>query len=126
MATTVLSNLPSENNPDSASKTLLYFNDYASAGQEYAAADVDATVGFMKNKGFGDQASLITAMILLKQAKIDSIPVWKLIETLSGLETIQLSALVGEILNSNRIPTSSLGFRVAEVRNEFQTRNILP
>lgn len=126
MTTEVLSNLPSESNPDSATKTLMYFNDYGNAGQEYAAADVDATVGFMKNKGFGDQASLITSMILLKQAKIDKIPVWKLIETLSGLETIQLSALVGEILNSNRIPTSSLGFRVAEVRNEFQSRNILP
>jgi hypothetical protein len=124
MATNVLTNLPAPQSNDSASKTKLYFNQYGDSGQQFNAADVDATIGFLQNKGFGNQAATITAMVLLTQAKIDGLNVFSLLETLKGLETLQLSALVGQILNNNRSPTSSLGYRTAAVKNTYQERNI--
>jgi hypothetical protein len=119
------SNLPWTNSSDSASGTKLYFDQYGEFPLEFSAADVDSVTGFFKARGFGDEAAITTAMIILKQAKIDDMPVFKLIDTLSGLERIQLSALVGEILNNNRSNTSTLGFKVASVDKANQTRNIV-
>jgi hypothetical protein len=51
-------------------------------------------------------------------------PIFKLLDTLSGMEGLQLSALVGEILNNNRPASSSLGFRVASASKQSQVRNI--
>jgi len=121
----ILSNLPKKENNDSASGTRLYFDRYGELPLEFPGADVDAAVGFLKSRGFGDEAAVITSVILLKQAKLDEMPVWKLLETLRGLKNLELSALVGQILNNNRSATSTLGFRLQETRNELQVRNIV-
>jgi hypothetical protein len=118
-------NLPQAQKNDSATKSLQYFNEYGQEGLEFKAEDVDATIGFLKGKGFGEQASIVTGIVLLKQAKLDNVPVYKLLDSLEGLETLQLSSIVGDILNQNRFPTSALGFRTAKLLNEEQQRIIL-
>ncbi len=123
--TTSKTNLPWTTPVDSALGTRLYFDQYGQAPLEFNANDVDSVVGFFKNKGFGDEAAQNTAMVLLKQAKIDEMPVFKLIDTLKSFEGIQLSALVGEILNNNRANTSTLGFKMKMVDKANQTRNIV-
>jgi len=123
---TTYSNLPQEvQSSDSATKSLKYFNQYGEKGLEFRAEDVDATIGFLKGKGFGEQAAVVTGVILLKQAKIDNVPVYELLDSLEGLESLQLSSLVGNILNENRYPTSLLGFRIQKVRSAEQERIIL-
>lgn len=123
---TTYSNLPQEvQSNDSATKSLKYFNQYGEKGLEFRAEDVDATIGFLKGKGFGEQAAVVTGVILLKQAKIDNVPVYELLDSLEGLESLQLSSLVGDILNQNRYPTSLLGFRIQKVRSSEQERIIL-
>jgi len=122
---TVLSNLPAPPSTDSSDFSKTYFNNYANKGEEYNASDVDSTVGYLRSKGFGDQASIITSIILLKQAKQENIPVYALLDTLKGLQELQLSSIVSTVLNQNRSVTSVLGFRFATVENQFQTRNIL-
>jgi len=122
------SNLPASattKSQDSALRSLLYFNQYGQQGLEFRAEDVDATIGFLKGKGFAEQAAVVTGVILLKQAKLDNIPVYQLLDSLEGLESLQLSSIVGDILNENRFPTSLLGFRITKVRNEEQERIIL-
>lgn len=123
--TSTKSNLPWTTPVDSALGTRLYFDQYGQAPLEFSATDVDAVMGFFKGKGFGDEAAQTTSMILLKQAKIDNMPVFKLLDTLKGFEGLQLSALVGEILNNNRANTSTLGFKMAAVDKANQTRNIV-
>ena len=122
MSTPTYSNLPPVTKTDSASKTLLYFSNYADKGQEYKAEDVDSTVGFLSSKGFSNTAATTTAMVLLKQAKIDGISTYSLLETLKGLENLQLSFLVGQILNQNRSPTSALGYRATATVQTYQNR----
>jgi hypothetical protein len=63
-------------------------------------------------------------MVLLRQSKQDNIPVFKLLDTLDTLQTLELSALVSEILNQNRSQTSRLGFKVAVSANQQKIRNI--
>jgi hypothetical protein len=122
----VLSNLPVADSADSADFAKTYFNYYADAGNEFNANDVEATIGYLKSAGFGEQAAIVTSSILLKQAKQENIPVYSLLDTLKGLESLELSTIVSTVLNQNRSVTSVLGFRFATIENQFQTRNILP
>ena len=123
--TTVRSNLPYAAPNDSAAGTKLYFDQYGQVPLEFSGADVDAVIGFFKSKGFGEQAAQSTGMIILKQAKIDNMPVFELLDTLKNFEGLQLSTLVGEILNNNRSNSSTLGFKVVSVDKYNQTRNIV-
>ena len=116
-------NLPSQQLEDSAAGTKLYFDTYGEQPLEFPANDVAATIAFFKDAGFDDDAALVTAMTVLRQAKIDTTPIFQILDTLKKFQTIELSQLVGEILNNNRVPTSTLGFRVANVIPN-QSRNI--
>lgn len=116
-------NLPIETKEDSAAGTKLYFDSYGEEPLEFNSNDVDAATTFFRKAGFDEDAALVVSMTLLKQAKLDSIPIYQILDTIGGFESLALSRLVGEILNNNRIPTSTLGFRVAEVIPN-QSRNI--
>jgi hypothetical protein len=122
----VTSNLPQSPQSDSALGTRLYFDRYGDIPLEFSAADVDSTVGFLKSRGFSDDAAILTSVILLKQAKLDQLPITELLDTLKGLKNLELSTLVGEVLNNNRTPTSTLGFKLQSTVNELQARNVVP
>jgi hypothetical protein len=51
--------------------------------------------------------------------------VFELLDTLKGLTELQLSNVVTEILNVNRSKISTLGFKIADLRNQFEKRNIV-
>jgi hypothetical protein len=110
MATT---NLPSKDIDDSAAGTKLFFDTYGQQPLEFNATEVDATVAFFKKKGFDNDAALVVSTVLLKQAKLDGTPIFRLLDTLSDFNGLQLSALVSEVLNNNRVPTSTLGYKIA-------------
>jgi hypothetical protein len=118
-------NLPSTISTDSATATKLFFDAYGEQPLEFNSTDVDATVGFFESKGFDRDAATITAVTLLKQAKIESQPIFQILDTLKGFSSLQISALVAEILNNNRPSTSTLGLRVVNSNRISQIRNIL-
>ena len=118
------SSLPPRDIEDSAAATRLFFDTYGTIPSEYNATEVDAAVGFFTARGFTKTAAISTSMALLRQAKADNIPVFKLLDTLKKLQGIELSQLVGEILNNSRDATSTLGFRVNSVTKNSLTRNI--
>jgi hypothetical protein len=60
---------------------------------------------------------------LLKQAKLDKIPVFQLLDTLKSLNGVELSAIIAEILNNNRPSSSALGYRSPSV-DVYKTRNV--
>ena len=120
MATT---NLPNRILEDSAAGTKLFFDTYGQQPLEFSSNDVNVTVAFFTSRGFDNDAALVTSTVLLKQAKIDQTPITALLDTLSGFTDLELSQLVGEVLNNNRTPTSTLGFKVVSVKPN-QTRNI--
>jgi hypothetical protein len=117
-------NLPAQPITDSAAATKLFFDSYGEQPLEFNAAEVDACIAFFIKKGFDNDAAIVVAAALLKQAKLDNLPIYNVLDSLAGFDELQISILVGEILNNNRVPTSTLGFRTTPVRPN-QTRNIV-
>ena len=118
-------NLPPKPLNDSAAGTRLFYDTYGETPLQFNASDVETTIGFFTDLGFALESAKITAMSILKQAKFDGTPVNSILDRIKSFNTTQVSALVSEILNNNRVPTSILGY-ASEKSNDFKTRNIAP
>ena len=92
---------------------------------QFNANDYDAAVAFFVKRGFDRQPAEETAYIILQQAKIDSVPVMEIIDTLTKADPVQLSELVTIILNTNRFKTSKLGVRKTRDSKDVVSRNII-
>lgn len=120
------SNLPqAPEDTDSGQAVKLFFNNYFNQTVTFPASEIDAVVGFFKKRGFDDLASNSTSIVLLQQAKLDEVNVFQLLDTLKGLNELQLSAVVAEVLNYNRQKNSTLGFRVEDTSELLEKRNVL-
>lgn len=119
-----VTNLPLKVNEDSAAGTKLFFDTYGEAPLEFNATEVDACVSFFVKKGFDDDAALVVSSVLLRQAKIDGTRIFTLLDTLTGFDAIDLSALVSQVLNNNRVPTSTLGYKTTTQAQPTLERNI--
>ena len=84
--------------------TLVYFNNfYNSNGSiSYTQNEIDAVVGYFLKRGFEKTAAINTGGVILEQSKRDSVPIFKLLDTLKGVNDVQLSNLVAQIINQNR------------------------
>ena len=91
---------------------------------EFNASEYDAVVGFFEGKDYNKESAKSLAYILLRQARIDAVPVFEVLDSLSGTTPVQLSQLVTEILNSNRYKTSVLGYRNERTTQDYISRNI--
>jgi hypothetical protein len=109
---------------DSANETKQFFDKYFIDSVSYPSNQVDAVVGFFKKRGFDDVAANSVASILLQQAKVDNVNVFKLLDTLKGLESRQLSSVISQVLNANRSKVSTIGYRNTEKQVPLETRNI--
>jgi hypothetical protein len=94
---------------DSSQETLKVFDAYTTAPLNVDSATFDAMTGFFASRGFGEDSASSMAYIIIKQAILDKYKPFQLLETLKGLNDIEISALITEILNYNRFKTSSLG-----------------
>lgn len=132
MSNTPISNLPLQGtldlkNRDSAYLAKKFFSTYYSSGISISVEILDATVSFFEGRGFSTTAAQSISTVLLSQAKIDKINVFTLLDTLKGLNEVQLSRIVREVLNYNRLRISVLGDRIDNGNNvEYEKRNILP
>lgn len=112
-------------NETSQELTQKFFDNYYNKQIPYKASEVDAVIGYFLKRGFEKVAAVNTASILLQQASIDQLTVFQLIDTLKGVNDVQLSNIVAQILNLNRSKTSTVGFRVPEATQLFDQRQIL-
>jgi hypothetical protein len=119
-------NIPQQNISDSAAATLKVFDQFGQPTITLEAGAVDACTGFFESRGFDRSSSETIAYIILKQAKIDGYSPFQILDTLNGLDKIQISALVTEILNYNRFKTSSLGMAQTFIPVQEIQRNIAP
>jgi hypothetical protein len=120
--TTTYSNLPQ---PSSKNSTIQALDAYYSKPFELDANTFNAMVGFFENKGFQQASAESTAVVIMKQAKLDGYNPMTILDTLKGLESVEISALVGEILNYNRLKTSLLGYANQFTPSPEITRNIV-
>ena len=118
-------NLPAKPKNDSASDIKRYFNTYYGKELAFPSNDVDAVIGFLESKGFERSSAVSTGTIILQQAKIDGVKVFELLDTLKGLDKLQLSYTVTQVLNFNRQKISTLGYKVGNEQKPTEARNIM-
>jgi len=121
---TVNTNL--ETNKPVYTETKTFFNKYYTSELSYPASEIDAVISFFTKRGFDQKPAISVATVILQQAKLENVPVFQVLDTLKGLEDVQISAVVAEVVNLNRPITSVIGNR--NITNEIKsldTRNIL-
>ena len=106
-------------------KVTEFFDQYFDQKLSFPSNQVDAVIGFFTKRGFDVEAAISVSTTLLQQAKIDNVNVFKLLDTLKGLDSVQLSSIVAEVLNYNRSKTSTLGFKRTEIVDKLEKRNIV-
>lgn len=128
-----MSTLPTSNLPippvalDSSDSARKYFNTYYQQGYTVDSNTLDAAIAFFTGNGFDQTAAESITTVLISQAKAQKINVFQLIDTLKTLNGLELSIVVQEILNSNRLRISCLGSRFDNTKNlDFELRNVLP
>jgi hypothetical protein len=109
----------------SSNQTVQAFDNYYSAPIELNASVVAAMTGYFTNRGFGEVSAESIAVTIIKQAKKDNYNPMQILDTLKGLNDVELSGLVSEILNYNRFKSSSLGYAQTFQPNPDIARNII-
>jgi hypothetical protein len=117
------SNLPSI--VDQTDSTVQAFNAYFTQPVELNSATLAAMTAFFTSRQFGQISAQSIATTIMMQAKKDGYNPLKILDTLKGLNDLELSALVSEILNYNRFKTSSLGTAQTFVPNSEIYRNVV-
>ena len=118
-------NLPPQTTNNSSQEFKQIFDKYYINQISFPSSQIDAVVGFFLQHGFDPESARSTGIVLLNQAREDSVNVFELIDTLKTLSDIQLSQVVAQILNAYREKVSVLGYRVAGIVDEYESRNIL-
>jgi len=121
-----MNNLPSKLITDSAKATRIFFARYGQLGTEFKADDVAAAIGFFQSREFETDVAISAALEVLKSAKQDKRSVFLLLDTLTEFNGVQLSVIVSKVLNQNRLPISTLGFRSDLGITDSISRNIRP
>jgi hypothetical protein len=117
-------NLPPATTSDSAEEVRNFFDKYFLHQITFPTNQIDAIVGFFLKRGFDDNAARSTSIVLLNQARLENVSPFKLVDTLKGLTTAQLSNVVTEVLNAYRDRSSSLGFKLTTTEDTAESRNI--
>jgi hypothetical protein len=118
----IYSNLPPSTLP--VNSTIQAFDNYYSQPLELDAGTYTAMVGFFTGRGFDKTAADNIAVIILRQSKLDGFNPMKVLDTIRTLNSVEISALVSEIINYNRFKTSFLGYALNFVPDNGVTRNI--
>jgi len=118
-------NLPKSKSTDSADKTKLAFTNYFNKPLSFPSNEVDAVIGFFSKRDFDESAAIAVGTVIMQQAKLDGIKVFKILDTLKGLNELQLSVVVTEIMNYNREKISTIGFKIEDIVERTEARNII-
>lgn len=122
MTSALYSNIPINN----SGHQIISYDTLYSPPLEVETGVLTSIKGFFTSKGFDDISSETIAITLIKQAKLDNYNPMQLLDTLKGLSSVEISALVGEIINFNRFKTSFLGYARQFTPNSEVKRNVIP
>lgn len=127
MSTVPFSNLPNPQAPiDIGDSGRKFFNTYYQKGFSVSGDVLDACISFFVSRGFDETAATSISGVLISQAKLQNVDVFSILDTLKTLKGIELSNVVKEILNNNRLRISTLGTKFDNTNSiDFELRNVL-
>ena len=101
------SNLPADRATQSSDQTVQIFNNYYKEPIALNNSELVAMTGYFQKRGFEPVAAESAATIILTQAAQDGYNGMQVMGTLSGLSSVEISGLVAEIMNFNRVKSNS-------------------
>ena len=120
-----LTNLPTTTTNSHGSEVKLILDKTFQTQVSFPSNEIDVVLGFFIKNGFDESSAQNITIVLLNQAKLDNVNIFTILDTLKTLNTVQLSQVVTQILNSYREKTSTLGYRIAPNINNLEKRNVL-
>jgi len=118
-----MSNLPRpEINSDTEVRD--FFDGYFIQPISFPSNELDATIGYFKGRGFDDVSANAVSVVILRQAKVDNIKIFELLDSLKNISDVKLLGAVVEILNYDREAVSVLGYRFPKEFDSYESRNI--
>ena len=119
-------NLPTQTIKRASDKEVRqFFNQYFTKKISYPTNEVNAVIAFFEKRGFGKESAIAVSSVLLQQAKVDNVKIFKVLDTLEGLDEVKLSAVVAEVMNYSRSKTSSVGYKRENTVDKLERRNII-
>lgn len=109
---------------DSGKEVRQLFDRYFTKQISLTSNEVDTVVGFFTKRKFTKDAAISVATVILQQAKAENKKVFEIVDTLEGLDEVQLSRLVSAILNNNRSRISALGYKNDYTIQTTENRNV--
>jgi len=126
MPNKIYTNIPIERKSDSATLTRQYFDEYF---DKPVQIDNNALILFkahFEKRGFDKASAETISAVINIQAKQDGLNPMTILDTLLGLDNVEVNGLITQILNFNRFKSSALGIYVAPTSSDEAHRNILP
>jgi Glu-tRNA(Gln) amidotransferase subunit E-like FAD-binding protein len=106
----IYSNLPSPSSTESSSDlTNKAFNQYHDVPVQLNHDVMTAMIGMLENRGFSNDSAEMISITIMVQAKRDGYNPMTVLESMKKLNENDLSQIISEILNYNRLKTSVLG-----------------
>ena len=112
------------NTNDSAKNTLDFFENYNKQQINLKSSDIDQFQSLLVKKGMQELAARETTTLILKQCNIDEVDPQTIYTQLKETPNMELTDLLGEILNINRPVSSTLGTKL-NVGDNNAKRNII-
>ena len=109
----------------SSDDTIRFFDAYNKKDLQFKASENDAIVAFFQKRGMDVTAAKSTTVIFLRQCKQDGVNPLSVLDKLREFDDVKLTDTLGEILNLNRIKTSSLGLKPEAQEENIAKRNII-
>jgi hypothetical protein len=106
----IYSNLPSPSSTESSSDlTNKTFNQYHDVPVQLNHDVMTAMIGMLESRGFSNDSAEMISITIMVQAKRDGYNPMTVLESMKKLNENDLSQIISEILNYNRLKTSVLG-----------------
>jgi hypothetical protein len=103
------SNLPPKSAETSEQRVIRYFDNYYTVPIDLELNDVEVMRGFFESKNFDRSSAESITYLILRTAKQSNYKTEEILDALNSYNSTQLNEFLLNILNFNRIKTSTLG-----------------
>ncbi len=103
------SNLPAKTIETRDDKVIKYFDNYYTVPIDLNVNDVDTMRGFFESKNFDRSSAESITYLILKTAKQSNYKTEEILDALNSYTSSQLNEFLLNMLNFNRVKTSTLG-----------------
>jgi hypothetical protein len=105
----IYSNLPSKTVESSQEKVIKYFGNYYTSPVDLDVTDIEVMKAFFETRKFDKGSAESISYLILKTAKESNYKTQEILDALTAYTDSQLNEFLLNILNFNRIKTSTLG-----------------